>query len=163
VPSYILNVDATGGDRRCNLRGDRCTDLLAASELWRCSKSVGIFGRHTVRSDLLTSFHGSLGTFVSEPHYRVYATFENQDNEWASRFNLPFKVTKAGEEIVIDGVSLGLPKNKFSARNGWVTKIGTTILAGVDLIRSVEFSSFSLEKELEALNESIKIFVERKT
>jgi hypothetical protein len=110
------------------------------------------------------SIMGFVGSFVLGPHYRalVYATFENQDSEWTSRFNLPFKVTMAGEELVIDGVSLSLPRNKFGARNGWVTKLGTRVIASVDLIRTIEFSSFSLEKELEVLNESVKLFVEQR-
>jgi hypothetical protein len=111
------------------------------------------------------SIMGFLGSFVLAPHYRalVYATFENQDKEWTSRFNLPFKVTMVGEEVVIDGVSLRLPRNKFGAMNGWVTKLGATIIASVDLIRTVEFASFNLETELNVLNESIKIFVEQVT
>ena len=105
-----------------------------------------------------------VGSFVLEPRYRalVYATFENQDNEWTSRFNLPFKVTMAGEEVVIDGVSLSLPRNKFGAMNGWVTKLGTTVIASVDVVRTIEFSSFDIGKELEVLNESTKIFVEQR-
>jgi hypothetical protein len=104
-----------------------------------------------------------VGSFILEPHYRalVYATFENQDKEWTSRFNLPFKVTMGGEEVAIDGVSLRLPRNKFGAMNGWVTKLGNTVIASVDLIRTVEFSSFNIETELKVLNESIKIFVEQ--
>lgn len=111
------------------------------------------------------SIMGFVGSFVLAPRYRalVYASFENQDKEWTSRFNLPFKVTMVGEEVVIDGVSLKLPRNKFGAMNGWVTKLGATVIASVDLIRTIEFSSFNLETELRVLNESIKIFVEQMT
>jgi hypothetical protein len=105
------------------------------------------------------------GSFVLEPRYRalVYATFENEEHRWVSRFNLPFKVTMAGREVAIDGVSLVLPKNEFGALDGWVSKIGTAVIASVSLVRAVEFSSFNIEKELEAFNESVKIFVEQMT
>ena len=108
---------------------------------------------------------GFAGSFVREPQFRalVYATFENEDKEWVSRFNLPFKVTMGGQEVVIDGVSLDLPRNKYGAMNGWVTKIGTSVVASVDLLRLVNFSSFDIERELETINESIKIFVEQTT
>jgi len=104
-----------------------------------------------------------VGDFVLEPRYRalVYATFQNKDKEWMSRFNLPFKVTMLGEEVIIDGVSMSLPRNKFGAMNGWVTKLGKTVIASVDLLRTVEFSSFDIQRELEAINESIKLFVEQ--
>ena len=104
-----------------------------------------------------------VGSFIREPQYRalVYGTFENEDEEWVSRFNLPFKVTMVGQEVTIDGVSLILPRNKFGAMNGWVTKLGTTVIANIDLLRTVTFSSFEIEKELEVVNESIKIFVEQ--
>ena len=106
-----------------------------------------------------------VGSFIREPQYRalVYGTFENEDTEWVSRFNLPFKVTMAGQEVVIDGVSLDLPRNKFGAMNGWVTKLGTTVVASVDLLRIVNFFSFDIEQQLEVINESIKIFVEQTT
>ncbi len=106
-----------------------------------------------------------VGSFVLEPRYRalIHATFENEEQRWISRFNLPFKVTMAGREVAIDGVSLILPKNEFGALDGWVTKSGTTVIASVSLIRTVEFSSFKIEKELEAFNESVKIFVEQTT
>jgi hypothetical protein len=106
-----------------------------------------------------------VGSFIRDPQYRaiVYATLEDDDREWVSRFNLPFKVTMVGQEVVIDGVSLALPKNRFGARNGWVTKIGTNVVASVDLLRIVNFSSFDIEKELAVVNESIKIFVEQTT
>lgn len=106
-----------------------------------------------------------VGSFIVEPRQRtiVYGHFQNQEKNWRSRFNLPFKVTLAGKEVAIDGVSLILPKNEFGALNGWVTKIGTMINASVDLIRIVEFSSFKLEREVAILNESTKLFVEQMT
>jgi hypothetical protein len=36
-----------------------------------------------------------------------------------------------------------------------------TVIASVDLLRTIQFSSFDIEKELEVINESIKIFVEQ--
>ena len=124
----------------------------------------GAIGRHAHHPPPSTeTIMAFLGSFIKEPQYRalIYATFDNKDTEWRSRFNLPFKVTMVGQEVVIDGVSLVLPRNTFGAMNGWVTKLGTGIVASADLIRIVNFSSFDIEQQLEVVNESIKIFVEQ--
>jgi hypothetical protein len=104
-----------------------------------------------------------LGSFIREPTARatILARFEKPDSSWRSRFNLPFKVTMAGAEVVIDGVSLVLPKNRFNAASGWLTKINDAVIVSVALTRSIEFSSFNLADEVATLNESIKMFVEQ--
>ncbi len=66
-----------------------------------------------------------------------------------------------GAEVVIDGVSLVLPKNRYSATSGWLTKITDALVVSVALFRPIEFSSFNLADEVATLNESIKMFVEQ--
>src|SRR5258708_35855826 len=59
-----------------------------------------------------------IGSFIREPSARpdILGRFEKPDSSWRSRFNLPFKVTMAGAEGVIDGLSVILPKNRLRAR-----------------------------------------------
>jgi hypothetical protein len=126
----------------------------------------GAIGRHPYHPPPSTErIMEFIGAFIREPQYRalVYATFDNKDTEWKSRFNLPFKVTMGGQEVVIDGLSMILPRNTVGAMNGWVTKLGTGVVASVDLLRIVNFASFDIEQQLKAINESIKIFVEQTT
>jgi hypothetical protein len=103
-----------------------------------------------------------VGSFIREPSARsyIYGRFEKPDDTWRSRFNLPFKVTMGGSEVVIDGVSVVLPKNRFQAMNGWLTKSDSSLLVSVALVRQVEFATFDLADQLTVLNESIKMFVE---
>ena len=103
-----------------------------------------------------------LGSFIKEPSSRAVAftRFEKPDRRWRSRFNLPFKVTMSGAEVVIDGVSLILPRNEFHAMNGWLSKMESVLLVSVNAVRPIEFATFNLGAELEAMNESIKVFAE---
>jgi hypothetical protein len=66
----------------------------------------------------------------------------------------------AESEVTIDGISLSLPKNPFSASAGFLEVADKTFMSGVQLVRAVEFSTFDLRKEIESFNEAIKIFLE---
>jgi hypothetical protein len=103
------------------------------------------------------------GSFIREPsaRARVFAAFAKPAHLWRSRFNLPFKVTMAGAEVVIDGLSLTLPKNGFNAMNGWLTKLDNVLLVNVDRTALIDFAAFNLAADLTILNESIKMFVEQ--
>jgi hypothetical protein len=105
-----------------------------------------------------------IGSFIREPSWRavVLGRFEKPDEMWRSRFNLPFKVTMADAEVVIDGVSLILPRNRFHAVNGWLTKMENVLLVNVDSLRPIEFEAFNLADEVATANDAIKMFVEQK-
>lgn len=103
-----------------------------------------------------------IGSVVRAPSWRthVHASFEKPLSNWRSLFNLPFKVTMAGQEVVIDGVTLELPKNPFRAYHALVMTSETTLDASVNFSRTVEFASFKIHEEVPALNEAVKIFAE---
>jgi hypothetical protein len=103
-----------------------------------------------------------IGGFVRDPSSRaiVMARFQKPSDTWKSRFNLPFKVTMGEAEVVIDGVSLLLPRNQFRAVNGWLTKAAQALFITVDFVRPIEFSQFNLAKDVASFNEAIKIFAE---
>jgi hypothetical protein len=105
-----------------------------------------------------------LGSFFRKPVVRAWvsSTFSKPIETWRSRFNLPFKVTMVGSnaEVVIDGISLDLPANRFGAMHGWLTKFSKRLFAMVVLTRSVAFKRFKIEEELPVYNEALKIFVE---
>lgn len=105
------------------------------------------------------------GKFVRGPNPRgiVVARFDKPVDTWKSRFNLPFKVTMGDVEVVIDGLSLALPKNTFRAVNGWITRLGRSLFVTVDFVRPVDFSKFNLGADVALFNEAIKIFVEQTT
>jgi hypothetical protein len=106
-----------------------------------------------------------IGSFVREPVVRssVDTRFEKPLASWRSRFNLPFRVTMAGAEVVIDGISLNLPRNPFRATDAFLTTTDTLLWASVRLLRPIEFSSFKIHDELVAFNEAVKIFAEEVT
>lgn len=103
-----------------------------------------------------------LGSFVREPSYRATAParFKKPVENWRGRFNLPFKVTMAGSEVTIDGVSLLLPSNSFRVRRGWLTKTDKEVIASVESIQSVEFDKFEIGLDVDMFNDAIKMFVE---
>jgi hypothetical protein len=103
-----------------------------------------------------------LGKFFRESSWRASVTvrFEKPTQQWRSRFNLPFKVTMADSEVVIDGVSLALPSNPFGAIGGWLAKTEKTLVASAFLVRAITFATFSLGEDIEQFNEAIKIYVE---
>lgn len=107
-----------------------------------------------------------IGGFIKGPKVPVwvYASLTKPNTNWRSRFNLPFKVTMAGSktEVTIDGISMDLPQNRWGAVHGWLDKFSTRWSARIMLVRSIEFSTFSLEDELPLYNEAIKMFVEER-
>lgn len=106
-----------------------------------------------------------IGSFVRESAVRtsVDTRFEKPLASWRSRFNLPFKVTMAGAEVVIDGVSLSLPRNPFRATDAFLATTNAELWATVRLLRSIEFASFNIRDEIIAFNEAVKIFAEELT
>ncbi len=105
-----------------------------------------------------------LGSFFKKPKQLawVFCRFSKPNRTWRSRFNLPFKVTMSGSaaEVVIDGISLDLPKNPFGAQHGWINKFSKELDTAVALQRSIEFSTFGIEDEIPRYNEAVKMFVE---
>jgi len=69
----------------------------------------------------------------------------------------------AGAEVVIDGISLTLPRNPFRATDAFLTTTDTLLWASVRLLRPIEFSNFKIRDELIAFNEAVKIFAEEVT
>lgn len=106
-----------------------------------------------------------IGSFLKEPAWRtsVDTRFEKPLARWRSRFNLPFKVTMAGAEVVIDGIALVLPRNPFRATDAFLTTTETELWASVRLARPVEFATFKISDEIISLNEAVKIFAEEVT
>jgi len=105
-----------------------------------------------------------LGSFFRKPTVRswVNARFSKPLATWRSRFNLPFKVTMTGSnaEVVIDGISLDLPKNPYGALHGWLTKYAKNFMAMVLLTRPIVFAKFKIEDEVPLYSEALNIFLE---
>ena len=103
-----------------------------------------------------------LGAFTKEPSMRVLtlARFKKPPESWRPRFNLPFKVTMGVAEVTIDGVSVELPHNRYRALNGWLSRTESEIIASVQSVRTVEFSTFEISAEVAFFNEAIKMLVE---
>jgi hypothetical protein len=105
-----------------------------------------------------------LGSFFKKPkeYGWAFCRFSKPKNKWRSRFNLPFRVTMSGSntDVVIDGIDLDLPKNRFGAARGWIKTLGKGLDVSTALRRNIEFSAFNLENEVSACNEAIQMFVE---
>jgi len=104
-----------------------------------------------------------LGSFAKEPTAQAFiiARFAKPKDHWRSRFNLPFRVTMAESEVVIDGISLVLPKNPLRAIAGFLGVGERVYNAAVNLVRPVEFSTFDIHNEIASFNEATTIFLER--
>jgi hypothetical protein len=103
-----------------------------------------------------------IGSLIKTPSIRALVTtrFEMPLDMWRSRFNLPFKVTMAGAEVVITGVTLTLPSNKFRATNGFVNKLEKYLGVAMGFAQPLEFSTFDLAVDLARFNEAIKMIAE---
>lgn len=116
------------------------------------------------REPFAESFMSWLGAFVHNPtsHAIVHAAFEKSNEQWRSRFNLPFKVTLSGQdaEVAIDGISLVLPENDAGATHAWLTKSDEGLLVGVLLSRRIGMKQFRLNDEIVAINDSTRMFTE---
>jgi hypothetical protein len=104
-----------------------------------------------------------LGQFVRETAFRafVWARFRKPKQTWKSRFNLPFKVTMAEQEVVIDGVSLTAPRNAQHATGAYIAVNEDSFSVSVHFVRRVEFSKFSLSDDVTSFNEAVKMFMEQ--
>ena len=103
-----------------------------------------------------------LGRFFNQPSsdVNVYAWFEKPEDRWRSRFNLPFKVTMASREVVIDGISLALPENSEGAYQGSLKKHEGKLDVSVKLSRKLDFSKFKLHQEIKVFSEITKLWIE---
>jgi hypothetical protein len=124
-------------------------------------------GSFTKREDAMPSAESIIkwiGSLVREPSWRahVHASFEKPLSHWRSRFNLPFKVTMAGQEVTIDGITLALPKNPSHAHHAFLMTMDRTLDVSVHFSRIVEFANFRIDEELPVLNEAVKILAEEK-
>lgn len=108
-----------------------------------------------------------LGGFFKKPTEQAwaYSQFSKPNQTWRSRFNLPFRVTMSGTkaEVVIDGITLDLPKNPLGASRGWINKFSKELGTAILLRRGIEFSTFKVEDEIAVYNEAVKMFVEEVT
>ena len=116
------------------------------------------------REPFAESFMSWLGAFVRNPtsHAIVHAEFEKSNEQWRSRFNLPFKVTLSGQEaeVAIDGISLVLPENEAGAKHAWLTRSDEGLFVGVLLSRRIDMKQFRLNDEIVAINDSTRMFTE---
>lgn len=103
-----------------------------------------------------------IGSFIKEPSMRVATNvrFEKHTDSWRSRFNLPFKVNMAGEEVAIDGIALQLPRNPYRALSAFMATGDDRLYIYLFALRPLEFRSFDIEAEVVLFNEAIKIFSE---
>jgi hypothetical protein len=103
-----------------------------------------------------------LGPLVAEPSVRVStsATFTRSTTAWRSRFNLPFKVTMAGEEVTIEGIALKLPRNSYRATSAFMATNDETLYVSLFAMRSIAFDKFNIDAEVSSLDEATKIFSE---
>jgi hypothetical protein len=103
-----------------------------------------------------------IGLFTSDPILRAatVARFRKPHDTWRSRFNLPFKVQMAKAEVVIDGVSLILPRNTFRASSGFLGTTKSGLIASVQLSRDVDLATFNIGSEVASFNEALKMFME---
>lgn len=105
-----------------------------------------------------------LGSFFRKPKANawVYARFSKRSVDWRSRFNLPFKVTMTGSgvEVVIDGISMDLPKNPLRAIHGWLNKLGERVETAVLLYRAIEFSKFKINQGISNCDAALSMFME---
>lgn len=104
-----------------------------------------------------------LGSFAKEPTASsfVIARFVKPKEHWRSRFNLPFKVTMGESEVVIDGISLALPKNPFRAMAGFLGVEENAYNAAVNSVRAIEYSTFNIGNEIALFNDATAIFLEQ--
>jgi hypothetical protein len=122
----------------------------------------GSFAKQEQNMPAAESIMEWIGSLVRATSWRshVSADFKKPIARWRSRFNLPFKVTMADKEVVIDGVTLELPKNPSYAYHAFLMRTGTTLDASVHYSRVVDLASFNIAAELPVLNETVKIFAE---
>lgn len=111
------------------------------------------------------SFMSWLANFIEPSSTRasVWAHFDKPSETWKPRFNLPFKVTMADKEVIIDEVSIVLPRNQFRAARARLGTIDNEVSAWVNSMQSVEFSRFDIGEQVAMFNEAIKMFVEPKS
>jgi hypothetical protein len=62
--------------------------------------------------------------------------------------------------VVIDGVSIVLPRNPARAVSAFVAREESTLSIAVILFRSLDFSGFNIEEEMRAIDDSTKLFLE---
>lgn len=105
-----------------------------------------------------------IGSFFKTPKgpALVYGRFSKPTSSWRGRFNLPFKVTMTGSnaEMEIDGVSLTPSKNPYLVIHGWLNRHEKRLSVSIVRLRSVDFSTFNVEKEVPSHNESLQLFIE---
>jgi hypothetical protein len=99
---------------------------------------------------------------LGKAEVKVHAWFEQPDDRWRGRFNLPFKVTmaKPDTEVVINGISISLQDRETGAYEGTLKKEPGILSASVKLNRTVEFETFRLRDEIKLFNDVIKLWVE---
>jgi hypothetical protein len=103
-----------------------------------------------------------LGKIVRATNWRsqTMVRFNKPTATWRSRFNLPFKVTMSDSEVVIDGVSLVLPRNPYHATSGFVARDEDMLFVSLQVIRSLEFAKFDISEEIASFDQALRIFIE---
>jgi hypothetical protein len=105
---------------------------------------------------------GWIGQFFRDPAARCHiaARFDKPKVLWKSRFNLPFKVTMAEREVIIEGVALAAPANPYKAIGGFLAVSSKSFFVALDFARTVDFARFDLREEMLLYNEAVKMFME---
>jgi hypothetical protein len=103
-----------------------------------------------------------LKTLFKEPPTRAFAHADFSKNiaEWRSRFNLPFKVTMAGREVVIEGVSLALPPNPNRVQHAFIKMLPGALSISLYGARPIDFDNFDIDKEVASFNDALQMIVE---
>jgi hypothetical protein len=107
-----------------------------------------------------------IGAFVQEPTARamIGVGFEKPNDKWRSRFNLPFRVTTSNDlELLIDGVSVLLPKNDYRAFHAYLSRTEKVLKATVGFAGLVRFADFDIAKEITHFDRAVNMFAEQVT
>jgi hypothetical protein len=157
--SAVLRPKNAGMGYHVHFNGDMDTKYANLTiEYWNGAKKAA----KDEKEPFAESIMSWLRSFVKDPSPRatVMATFEKPIESWRSRFNLPFKVTMADVEVIIDGISVSLPRNQFRAVGGFLSRDDRSIFAIVRLVRNIELATFDIAEEVATFNEAVKLFVE---
>jgi len=90
----------------------------------------------------------------------VHADFRKTFEAWRSRFNLPFKVTMAGREVTIDGVSLTLPPNPQRVLHAFMGKQDDKLAISLFAVRPMQFETFDIAQEIASFSEALNMVAE---
>jgi hypothetical protein len=91
----------------------------------------------------------------------VLAVFQKPITIWRSRINLPYKVNVADAEVLVDGISVVFPPNKYHVSGCFLMLDAESISANIQGSRLVHPAGFSIDTEVVHFNESLDMILER--